>query len=192
MITRRANTPIMIHVSLYLLRSNAMTRIKHIVKSENECSELRLTTSRKFVACALTTQYMLPRSPRTGCNTQLVYGTRERHASYTNALSWLLSLCCRCGTAAAAPVCCYCLRIVLCYSCAVPGASIFVFCVYQLFVFVSVLIGCGRFVTSLCTRNVSDPACFHTKVGDARRALCDTLFLSLPLVAAAASSSCHY
>ena len=38
--------------------------------------------------------------PKTDWRTQLSYGTRERHASYRYALSRVLSLCCRCGTAA--------------------------------------------------------------------------------------------
>ena len=47
-----------------------------------------------------------------------VNGTRERHASYTYALSKLLSLCCRCVTvataaAAAAAVCCSCCCLLL-------------------------------------------------------------------------------
>ena len=118
-----------------------------------------------------TTRYMLPRSPRTDCRTQLAYGTRD-----TRRMRIFYLGCCRRAADAVLLLCC-CLPIVL---------LLLLCCTRYIFIDTNsssffTLLDISRFVSSLCTRYVSGPARLHTNGG--RRASCDIHSLLLPLVA---------
>ena len=118
------------------------------------------------------------------------------------ALSRLLSLCCRFGTADALLLLLLLMLLRLewsyffCAAVRVPGSFSFNYSYYccgnstdSCSFFSSLDVGKLNFGTSLCARYVSGPACVHAEGG--RRPTCDTHSLLLPL-AAAGSSSCRW